>query len=143
MVPEQERGRGIGGNEMNRQKYTRRGMIITMAIGAVVGWSVAVGNVVLPIAAMVAGMALLYLCKSRVTEVMEDELAYRISEKASNMAMRIFGLSMALIGFVLIALSVNGCTAFKQIGLTLAFSVCALLILYITFYGYYSKKGLD
>ena len=128
---------------MNRQKYTRCRMIITMAIVAVVGWSVAVGNVVLPIAAVVAGMALIYLCKSRVTEVVEDELVYRISEKESSMAMRVFGLSMALIGAVLIALSVNGCPAFKQVGLTLAFSVCVLLILHLFFYGYYSRKGID
>jgi uncharacterized membrane protein len=143
VVPEQERGCGIGGDEMNRQKYTRCRMIITMAIVAVVGWSVAVGNVVLPIAAVVAGMALIYLCKSRVAEVVEDELVYRISEKASSMAMRVFGLSMALIGAVLIALSVNGCPAFKQVGLTLAFSVCVLLILHLFFYGYYSRKGID
>jgi uncharacterized membrane protein len=128
---------------MDSKKYMRYRMITTMAMGAVVGWSVARGNVVLLIAVMVAGMALLYLYKSRVTEVMEDELAYRLSEKASSMAMRVFGVTMALIGFVLIALSVNGCAAFKQIGLTLCFSVCTLLILYLTFYGYYSKKALN
>ncbi len=76
---------------MDSKKYMRYGMITTMAMGAVVGWSVAMGNVVLLIAVMVAGMALLYLYKSRVTEVMEDELVYMLSEKASSMAMRVFG----------------------------------------------------
>jgi len=58
---------------MDRKKYMRYWMITTMAMSAVVGWSVAMGNIVLLITVMVAGMALLCLYKSRVTEVMQNK----------------------------------------------------------------------
>jgi uncharacterized membrane protein len=84
-----------------------------------------------------------YLCRRRVTEVMEDELIHRIAEKASYQTLRVSLVAMAVIGAVLVTLSKNSCAECKQIGLTLAFSVCAMLILHIFFYSYYSTKGLD
>ncbi len=128
---------------MNRKHYAWCGMAIAIAIGAAVGWSVTTGNYLLPFAAVVAGMALKYLCRRRVTDVMEDELIYRIAEKASYQTLRVSLVAMAVIGAVLVTLSKSGPAALEQIGLTLAFSVCAMLILHIFFYGYYSTKGLD
>jgi len=128
---------------MNRKQYAWCGIAIAIAIGASVGWSVTTGNYLLPLAAVVAGMALKYLCRRRVTEVMEDELIYRISEKASYMTLRVSLVAMAVIAAVLIALSKSGYAEFRQIGLTLAFAVCAMLILHISFYGYYSRKGME
>ncbi len=128
---------------MNRKHYAWCGMAIAIAIGAAVGWSVTTGNYLLPFAAVVVGMAFKYLCRRRVTEVMEDELIYRIAEKASYQTLRVSLVAMAVIGAVLVTLSKNSCAECEQIGLTLAFSVCALLILHIFFYGYYSRKGLD
>lgn len=118
-------------------------MAIAIGIGAAVGWSVTTGNYLLPLAAVVAGMALKYLCRRRVTEVIEDELIYRISEKASYMTLRVSLVAMAVIAAISIALSKNGPAALEQIGLTLAFVVCALLIVHIFFYGYYSRRGID
>jgi len=51
--------------------------------------------------------------------------------------------TIAIIGVVLTALGKAGYTQFTQVGYTLAFSACAMLILYLVFYGYYSKRGLD
>ena len=128
---------------MNRKQYAWCGMAIAIGIGAAVGWSVTTGNYLLPLAAVVAGMALKYLCRRRVTEVIEDELVYRISEKASYMTLRVSLVAMAVIAAIFIALSKNGTAALEQIGLTMAFIVCALLIVHIVFYGYYSKRGMD
>jgi uncharacterized membrane protein len=128
---------------MNRKHYAWCGMAIAIAIGAAVGWSVTTGNYLLPFAAVVAGMALKYLCRRRVTDVMEDELIYRIAEKASYQTLRVSLVAMAVIGAILITLSKNNCAECKQIGLTLALTVCAMLILHIFFYGYYSTKGLN
>jgi uncharacterized membrane protein len=128
---------------MNRKQYTWCGIALTMMVGIAVGWAVTAGNYLLPLAAVGAALALKILCKRRVTEVLEDELVYRLSEKASYMTLRVSLLAMAIIAAVLIALSKTGYAAFEQIGLTLAFAVCALLILQLSFYAYYSAKGLD
>jgi uncharacterized membrane protein len=128
---------------MNRKHYAWCGIAIAIAIGAAVGWSVTRGNYLLPLAAVLAGMALKYLCRRRVTEVIEDELIYRISEKASYQTLRVSLVAMAIIAAIFIALSKNGPAALEHIGLTLAFVVCALLIVHIFFYGYYSRRGMD
>lgn len=127
---------------MNRKTYTLCVALITAAIVALVGWSIFVGSVVLPAVAVVAGMALSYICRSRVTEVIEDERIYRISEKASRRTFQIFTSSSAVIGLVLILLR-DTYPQFRQAGFTLAYAACALLILYNIFYGYYSRKSLD
>jgi uncharacterized membrane protein len=128
---------------MNRKHYAWCGIAIALGIGAAVGWSVTTGNYLLPLAAVLAGMALKYLCRRRVTEVIEDELIYRIAEKASYQTLRVSLVAMAVIAAIFIALSKNGPAALEHIGLTLAFTVCVLLIVHIFFYSYYSRRGME
>ncbi|MGC9445030.1 MAG: DUF2178 domain-containing protein [Candidatus Methanospirareceae archaeon] len=128
---------------MNRKQFRLCMMVVSMGMGAAIGWSVAVGQFLVPIAAVAIGLVLMQLCKSRVTEVMEDELVHRLSEKASYMTLRVALLPMAVLGAVFIALSIGGLPVLKEIGLTLAFAVCALLLLHIGFYAYYSRKGVQ
>ena len=127
---------------MNRRQYALCGILITMALGAVIGWSISTENPFLALVAVIVAMALLYLCKTRVEEVLEDERIYRISEKASRRTFQVIILTIGLLGVVLITLGKGAFVEYKQIGIILAFSVCALLILYLFFYGYYSKRGL-
>lgn len=119
------------------------GMTIIMAMAAIIGWSVAVGNVIVPVVAVVVGMSLFHFIRSRVTEVIEDERTHRISEKASVITIRIFALATALTGVLLLALSRSSMVNFEQAGLTLAFTACALMLLHLIFYGYYNKKYGD
>jgi uncharacterized membrane protein len=128
---------------MNRTQFAWCGIAIALGIGVAVGWSVTTGNYLLPFAAVLTGLALKYLCRRGVTEVIEDELIYRLAEKASYQTLRVSLVAMAVIGAVLIALSKSGPAALEHIGLTLAFVVCALLIVHIFFYGYYNRKGVE
>jgi len=128
---------------MNRKEFRRTAAIITMAMVATVGWSVAIGNAIVPIVAVTMGLALLYFFRSRVTQVIEDERIYKIGEKASYITLRVFAVITALTGAVLIALSRSGLVDFEQAGVTLAFAACASMVLYIIFYGYYDKKYGD
>ena len=127
---------------MNRKQFGLCGMFISMGMGAAIGWSVAVGQFLVPIAVVTIGLVLMQLCKSRVTEVMEDELVHRLSEKASYMTLRVSLLPLAVLGAVFIALSIGGSSVLREIGLTLAFLVCTLLLLHLGFYAYYSRKGV-
>lgn len=128
---------------MNRKQYAWCGIALTMLVGIAVGWSVTVGNYILPLVVFGVAMALKLLCKRRVTEVLEDELIYRIAEKASYNALRVCLPAFAVIAAVFIALSKTSSAAFEQSGLTLAFAVCALLIVHLSFYAYYSRKGVE
>jgi len=128
---------------MNRKEFRRIGAIMTVAVAAITGWSVAIGNAIVPIVAVTVGLALLYFFRSRVTQVIEDERIYKIGEKASYITLRVFTVITALTGALLVALSRSGLVDFEQAGLTLAFTACASMVLYIIFYGYYGKKYGD
>ena len=128
---------------MDRRKYTYYQAVIGAFVGALIGWSVVTGNVVLSVIAIVVGMTANHLCRRRVTEVMEDEMILRISERASRRSLQAFIAVAGVTGALLVTLRSVEYVELVQAGYALAFSACALLILYLIFYWYYSRKGLD
>jgi len=125
---------------MKRKKFKQYSMAITIAIGVIIGWSAIRGDLTIALAAIVIGMIILYLLKSRVKQVIEDERVYRISEKASRRTIQIVGTTTALVGLSLIGLSRSGYLELSEVGFSLAYFATALLMVYMIFYGYYSKK---
>lgn len=125
---------------MDKTTFRRVQTVMTFALAAFVGWSIKIGNVVLPLIGVVVGMMVIFLLKRKVEEVIEDERIYMISEKASRRTIQFFGVTVGLISAALIALSRSGYTEFEQIGSTLGYVTCTLLVVYMMFYGYYSKK---
>ena len=123
---------------MNRKKFAIYAALVCAMMGAVVGYGVSEGNALLPAIAFIIGIVLIALGKRGVKEVMEDERTERIGEKASRRTYQVFVIGAALIGTTLAALNKH-----TEVGYTLAFSACALLLLYIIFYGYYSRKNLE
>jgi len=130
---------------MNMKQYRLYRMAIVMVMGAVIGWSVADKNAVLAVVAVVAGTALLYLLRKKViqllktqNEAIEDEMVYKISERASRMTLQIYMMTAAIVGMVLVALR-EQYPQYAHTGFTLAFSVCAMLIVYLFMYGYYRR----
>lgn len=125
---------------MSKRIFTLCNIAIAMAMGAAVGYSVAVGNAIVPIVAVAGGMGLQYLCRRQVKEIVEDERLYKITEKASQITFRISTIMMAVTGAVLIALSHSISADFRLVGLTLVYAVCALIVLNLVLYIYYSRK---
>jgi uncharacterized membrane protein len=123
---------------VNRKQFAIYGVLITLVVGVVVGYSVSEGNIWSSVIAVVIGIILLTLGKRRVEEVIEDERIHQISEKASRKTLQIFGIASALLGLTLITLK-----ELTEVGYTLAFSASILVILYLIFYAYYSRKTLD
>ena len=123
---------------MNRKQFTILGMITVMGLGAVIGWSINTGNPSLAMAAALLTAAVLNICKRSVTEVMEDERIYRISEKASRKVFNIAVFLLAMSGVVLISMK-NEYPELGLVGFASALVACALLILYLILYAYYSR----
>lgn len=125
---------------MSKKTFRICGGVIVAAMSAAVGWSVAIGNAIVPIVAVAVGVGLLHLCRRRVKEVMEDERLHKINEKASRLTFRISTITMAVTSAVLIALSHSVSADFRLVGLTLAYTVCALVVLHLVLYTYYGQK---
>ena len=125
---------------MERKKFKLYGLVITIAVGFLVGLSAARGEPAIAIVAVIIGMMLLYSLKSRVKQVIEDERIYRISEKASRRTIQVVGTTTAILGLTLIGLSRSGHLKLTEVGFSLAYFATALLMVYMIFYGYYAKK---
>jgi uncharacterized membrane protein len=125
---------------MSRRWFRLLVAVITLTVVVLIGWSIATENAVVPIPAVIVGLVLLYLLRRQVREVVEDERNYKISEKASRFAIQVFALVAAISGVTLIAVSTNDSALLREVGLTLAFCSCGILILYLISYAYHSRK---
>jgi len=126
---------------MSRRWFRLCAAAITVTIVALIGWSIATENTLVPIAAVIGGVVLLYLLRRQVRDVIEDERNYRISEKASRFAIQVFAFITAITGITLTTVSTGDSPPFREVGLTLAFCACGLLILYLISYAYHSRKS--
>jgi len=114
-------------------------MVIIVFTVALAGGFTAMANAVFVIVSIGLGAILFYVCKTSVDEVVVDERDERVSERAAKVVMVIFAAINALAGIILIALR-NEYPEYTYIGFALAFSACALMILYSVLYGYYNKR---
>ena len=123
---------------MNRKQFAIYAALICAIMGVAVGYGVSKRNALLPAIAFVVGTALVVFGKRSVKEVMEDERTRRVSEKASRVICRLFVMGAALIGTTLVALNKH-----IEVGYTLTFLACALLVLYLVLYSFYNKGALQ
>ena len=123
---------------MYQKQFAIYAAVVCAIMGAVVGYGVSKGDALLPVIAFSIGIVLIALGKRGVKEVMEDERTQRISEKASRKICQVFVMGAALAGTTLIALNKH-----IEVGYTLAFSACVLLVLYLVLYSYYNRKALE
>ena len=128
---------------MDRRKFRYYQAALGAFVGAMIGWSVVMGDITLAAFAIIIGLAGDYLCRKSVTEVVEDEMILRFSERASRRALQVYLIVGGIAGVVLITLRSLLYTQLVEIGYALAFSACSLLILYLFFYLYYSRRGLE
>ena len=125
---------------MERKKFKLYWLVITIVIGFVIGLSAFRGEPIIAIVAVVIGMILLYVLKSRVKQVIEDERIYKISEKASRRTIQVVGTTTAVLGLSILGLSRSGYLELAEVGYSLAYFAAVLLMVYMIFYGYYAKK---
>jgi len=126
---------------MESRKFKKYGLIIIVVVGFFIGLSVSRGGEpITAVVAVVVGMILLYVLKSRVKQVIEDERIYRISEKASRRTVQVVGTTTAIIGLSVMGLSRSGYLELTEVGYLLACFAAVLLMVYMIFYGYYAKK---
>lgn len=126
---------------MSKNSYNTCRKAVTAAIGMAVAIAVVLGNVFVPLAAVLIGMGILYLCRRRVKEVIIDERNRRIGEKAARLAFAVYGPAVAVLSAVLLALSRSTYPDLAPVGLTLAYSAAVLVVLYDVLYYYFEKKS--
>ena len=113
---------------------------IVVIVAGLAGWAVTAGNAFIPAPAVIIGAAILYFCRRRIKVVIVDERIHRIGEQASRRTIEIAVIVMALVASTLLALGTDNRPELETVGVTLGYSVCAILLLYTILYNYFSRK---
>jgi uncharacterized membrane protein len=125
---------------MKTRKLALCRMILSTILACVVVWSISVGNSVLVVVAIIAGLAVTILLRRKDERIRIDERIQLINEKSATATVKIYVLGATLVGVVLLALDNSGYAELSQSGFTLMYSACALMILNLIFGSYYRRK---
>jgi len=129
---------------MEKKKTKTLMAILVSAIVFIVAWSISKETIVFPIlAAVLVGIVILSMLKTRNKKIIEDERNYKISETASRRTIQVVGITTATAGLGIILLSNQGFLDLANVGYSLAYVACGLLITYMIFYRYYARKYGD
>lgn len=121
---------------MNESTVKKLNVLITAMVGVTVGLSIFQGSYLIPLIAIIAGLALMRFISNKArTEriVLEDERLELIANKASDKTFRVVTIALVIFGFALKALN-------NALGDTLLYIGCLMLIVYLVFYRYYASK---
>jgi len=121
---------------MDETAVKRLHMVITGIVGGIIGLSIAQGNYLIPLIAIIIGLATVHVIRSKAKEkgvVLEDERIELIASKASDRTFRTVTIVLAVVGFVIKALS-------NPVGDVLLYVGCSMLLVYLAFYHYYAWK---
>lgn len=124
---------------MTKKTFLIYKIIAIIILAVAINVSVHYGNWYLPAAFLVAALVLLYVLRGRVKEVIADERDYKISGKASGLAMRIYAILSVIIGLILYIAEKDNDVLFT-IGSVLLYSAAFLMILYVILFKIYEKK---
>ncbi|HNY36133.1 MAG TPA: DUF2178 domain-containing protein [Candidatus Pacearchaeota archaeon] len=97
-------------------------------------------NFFIPIMVLGLSSFTLFYLRKKVIEVVADERDYQIGGKSALLAIQLTSWIGVIIMFILYALS-NANPFYQPIAMTLAFSVCILMITYSFIFKYYSKHN--
>ncbi len=125
---------------MKRKQFRIISLLIVTVLGAVVSFSVSIGNPTLAAGAVLAGIAVMYISRHRVEGIIEDERALQVGQKASWVTLQFTALSFALGGAALIAMR-DTYPGYTDLGFFMAYAGCAVLVLYSIFYMYFNMKS--
>lgn len=124
---------------MKQKQFRIIVLLIVMFGAAVLSFASSIGNPVLAVSVFLACAVAIYLCKSRVDEVVEDERICQVGQKASMVAYKIVVLSFAIGGSVLIAMR-NDYPMYSDLGFFMAYVSCGVLMLHGLLYMYYNRE---
>jgi uncharacterized membrane protein len=125
---------------MKTKKLTRYRVLFAIILVSMFLYAVLVGDSILLGFSIMAGFALTLILARKQEKIIVDERIQLINEKASTTTLNTFILGASLLGFILLGLDNIGYTELSQLGFSLLYSACALMILNMIFRIYYRRK---
>ncbi len=119
-------------------KFVR--IITAFLLAMIMAQAVIFNNYILAIVAVISAVAVIFISKKKVKGVLTDERDHAIAGKAARLSLSIFSVAGAVITFVFMSLR-NANPVYEAVGSILAYSVCALLLLYSVIFTFYEKQN--
>ena len=113
---------------------------VVIIVAALIGWAIYAGNAWVPAPMIAAGIVITWLIRRGGEKPKTDERTYIVAYKASLFVFRIFTLVAAAVAVTLLALARGNYPELEPAGMTMAYSCCALIILYYAAFIYYNMK---
>ena len=124
---------------MTYKQYQTVRAVLAAVIAGVISYSVVTQNLILAAVAVVLGITFALVARRRVKELVADERDYTNAGRAARYAISIFAPVTALLALALMFTHSISPT-YQTVGSTLAYSVCALMLLHAAFYSYLNKR---
>ena len=124
---------------MTKKTFLIYKIAAVIGLGIAVSISVNYGNWYLPIAFLITAWVFLYILRSKVREVVEDERDHKIAGKASVLTMRIYTIISVIVGLILYVAEKDNEILFV-VGSVLLYSAGFLMVLYSVLFKTYEKK---
>ena len=86
---------------MKRITYLTGSLIVACMVAAMVGWSMAAGNFLVPVLAIPLGIIVVLACRAQVGTVMADEREMRIRSKAALRTLEVVVIGGAIVAIIL------------------------------------------
>jgi uncharacterized membrane protein len=86
---------------MKRFTYLACSLVAACMVAAMVGWSMAAGNFLVPVIAIPLGIVVVFACRAQVSEVIGDERESRIRSKAALRTLEVIIIGGAIAAIIL------------------------------------------
>lgn len=123
---------------MTLKKYQQIKLAIVVVIAVIFSQSIFYNNYLIPIVTLIISSLVLILLRHQVKEVIADERDYALAGKSASWAIQIYSWIAVIAMFILYAFK-NLNPSYEPIALTLAYSTCALMLIYSLIFKFINK----
>lgn len=125
---------------MTLKTYQKIKLVFVFFLAMFFSWAIYLDNFLIPVAVMIISSLILMFLRSRVKEIIADERDWQIAGKAALIAVQVYSWMAAVSMFVLYSLHSQN-TFYEPIAMTLAFSACAVMLIYTFIFRFLFKYG--
>ena len=127
---------------MTAKAYRFSTLVMMIVLGGMIIWTILADlPLYIPVIGIAVAMVINYILRKRTSETIADERLRSIGNRAVTVSYRILTVLMALIGLIFIVFKDSLPYEFGIIGATLAFAVCAMLIVQVSLYYIFAARS--
>ena len=127
---------------MTAKAFRLSTLVMIVLLGGLIIWTILADMpVYIPVIGIAVAMVIKYVLRRRTTEALADERLRSIGSRAITASYRVLTIGMALVGLVFIIFKDSLPYEFGIIGATLAFAVCAMLIVQVSLYYIFAARS--